>query len=649
MALLLGSVLVFGGCSGHGKGDDAGKGKGQREAGELSGEGPSAPAANDRIAPPKGEAIGSQPGYVDGAIVHASVELGALHGLLRTLPFGAGARRDLDELATLVPDPLGEDLLARLGLAADARLSLSLRPITTWEDELAPLVHAPSPELDALRAWRSAPMLDVDGEPLKIEPPSPAVTVLDRKIKSLGFHLRVDLPVASPAKLRPLLARVGAGLSDDGRWRETCEALGPVLACGGPSDGVVVIREREDGVIFDLCLNFVGDRDKPDGRLRRLEIEQALALGPGPAPADVAALRGDLGIAIDGPGISALVRIFDLAKVLGYDHGDPVDAVAHYDRRMSALAELRADSSARLFAGLTLAATLGPDAFDAELRWRVREGASSQLASVFALSEIDADVPSVAALCEGALICARSRGLPAFDRFAGLATGLFADPDRLTAQIDRHEELARAVLLLETWPNAIASLGRLPKTLSAGPEAYMAQSALDLATRVLGFGVSVRAIDRLDGGLRGDWLAYARASGGDLATLTSYLQLAELRLAPTSIAEVDATVGVAPIPDPALGGNLYSLIEPGGAWGWVVLADADPRVRWFAGLAHDDGAAPLAYVEVSDLWRVVSSSPDLTRELGHARAWLARRWVRAQVEHGGGGSPVFRLAMGQRG
>jgi hypothetical protein len=113
---------------------------------------------------------------------------------------------------------------------------------------------------------------------------------------------------------------------------------------------------------------------------------------------------------------------------------------------------------------------------------------------------------------------------------------------------------------------------------------------------------------------------------------------------------VQGRVELTPLPDDDLPGNYYAIYDPRaatGEWGWAVLADGDDRVRWLAGLEHDDGSVPLVYLEVGDLWRLVSSFDDGARELGFAQSWLSGRWIRGQVALTNDGAPELRVAVGK--
>ena len=61
----------------------------------------------------------------------------------------------------------------------------------------------------------------------------------------------------------------------------------------------------------------------------------------------------------------------------------------------------------------------------------------------------------------------------------------------------------------------------------------------------------------------------------------------------------------------------------------------------------DDGAAPVIYGEIGDLWRLVASFSEGREELDFAQSWLSRRWVRGQLGIDDRGAPQVRWAMGK--
>ncbi|HLT37226.1 MAG TPA: hypothetical protein VK034_13120 [Enhygromyxa sp.] len=315
---------------------------------------------------------------------------------------------------------------------------------------------------------------------------------------------------------------------------------------------------------------------------RQALIDASIAMPGVEARAELERLQGDAVVLIDGPRASEAIG------------ADP-----------------RLRDAERLFAGMTVELTVAVDRLLARARWLPTDAGRERLPAMFELDPVDADVPTVAALCEGALICGRSRGLPARDRFAALATGRYADRDAILDMLDRPE--AALVLLLETWPNAIAGLLQPP----AGD--VVLQNAAELGARVLGFGFAIRSERALDE----HWIGYARMSGADLDSIRLLVEM---------------TGHQPPI------GRFHGLFDPGNAWGFAVVTDDEQQLAWLAGLPHDDGAVPLLYLEIPDLTQLVEIKPELLGFSDHGNPPAGG--VRAQLMLAADRSPELHLALG---
>jgi hypothetical protein len=345
----------------------------------------------------------------------------------------------------------------------------------------------------------------------------------------------------------------------------------------------VLVRAEGSGYVVDL---FAISDDEPH---RRALIEQSIALPGGHSRPELERLRGDAVVLIDGP---------LAAEAVGVDAG------------------LR--ETERLFAGMTMELSITEDRLLARGRWLPTAIGRERMREVFELDPVDADVPSIAALCEGALICGRSRGLPARVRFAGLATGIYANRDLVANMLDEPE--AGLVLALETWPNAVASF-------TAAQQSTILQNAAEIGARVLGFGFSIRSQTAIDE----DWIAYARMSGADLDTIRLLVELAGSELPTLTIAGAE--------------GTFYSALDPGSAWGFAILAEDGAQVAWLTDLEHDDGAVPLIYVEVPDVGRLLQARPEFVRAHESWSAKLTKRGLRVQATLGSDWAPEIGMSL----
>lgn len=660
------ATLSMPACQSHGTDE------GQAAEGQGSGsDGGSAPAPDDRIPVANAPAVGLAPGYVEGAMVYANWRAGVMQELLRSLPVAPDEAKNIAEFgAVLGVDPRLDGMLGYLGIDPNARISMSVRPVTNWAAEVRSAVDTQGPVLNELMA-NGLPRLSPDERqqdnpvivppdplppdwtppplpPEQLLPPSlsPAARELDRKARSLGVHVRLHVPSVAPHKLDTFIASVAHEFTRE-RWATTCASLGPTRACGGESDSIVVVRDVAGGVQLDMLLTFLRGDDAPDDEFRRALIQEALSLPAATSLPAVAALRGDAVLLVDAPAFVSSLRASAVARqVVNLREG--FDSSQRDRERDAAIRSLH--ETERMFQGVTLEVSMSGNDVLALGRWLPTEFGRQHMAEVFELTKIDADVPSIAALCDGALLCGRSRGVPDRSRFASLATGVYSQPKQLADLLDAHDEDGMAVLLLESWPNALGTTAMLPGTLVEPPESFIVQNVIDIGSRVLGLGFSVRSLRATNRSVTGDWVAYARMSAGDLTAMRGFLQMADAPLAPATIPEVEGRVEFTQLPDDDLPGSYYAVYDPHavtGDWGWAVLADGDDRVRWLVGREHDDGSAPLVYLEIGDLWRLVTAFDDGARELGFAQSWLSGRWVRGQVSLTNDGAPELRMAMGK--
>jgi hypothetical protein len=642
-SLLLALVLPLG-CSKTGdappdEGSPDHGGEGSPDQRPLFNPDPSPPAPDQLVPPLDGPAVGMQPAYLDGAFLFASIEAGALQEFGQSLPLAPSEARDLAELGTLLgADPRVDDVLGHLGIDPKARTSVSIRPILDHAAAIKQTIDGAGPIFDEL-INRPQPVPDA---PLPPPLSADAELFLDR-VETLGVHFRWHLPIADAERSKALID----ALPDPkiSQWATTCATLQPALICGGESDAVVVLRQVPGAIQVDGLLFFASAHDEPDTELRRTLAQQAIAMPVAHSAPNVGSLRGDANLLIASTPAVNLMRAMQMARAVSgvrWDGREALDEYRKHDDALRAFHDLD-----RLFEGIKIEARVDPQRVHANFAWLPTSQGKPRIPGMFALSQVDADVPALAALCEGSLLCARSRGLPSSARFESLATGPFADPQVFETTFEHADDTQiMAMLLLESWPNLIGMLAKFPGQTMEPPESVIAENARKAAERVLAFGLAVRKASVVNDWVSADWIGFARMPEMDLSTLRGLLRMGEVPLAPVTIEGVPGTIESAPLPDPDVPGRFYSISDPPvatGSWGWAMIADDDERVRWLAGLPRDDGAAPIAYLEVSDLWELAASDESVAREFGYARAWLSGRSLRVQWSHALEGPEVHVL------
>jgi hypothetical protein len=600
---------------------------------------PSPPAPAQLVPALDGPSVGMQPGYLDGAFLFASARAGTLQEFGQSIPLAPSEARDLAEFGQVLgADPRVDDVLAYLGVDPNARTSLSIRPLIEHAAAAKQTIDAAGPLFDELRRP------DPNVPDATAQPPlsADAELFLDR-IESLGAHLRWYLPIADVSG-NQRLAEAMKSLRPD-KWATTCTSLQPTLICSGSSDSVFVVRQLPGAIQLDVLVFFKSAHDEPDTELRRAIAQQAVAMPAAQSIPGVGALRGDANLLVASTPAVNLMRTAEMTGVISQMQWGGQESLADYQLRDDALRAFHEPE--RLFEGIKIEARVSPQRIHANFAWLPTPLGKQKMGEVFELLQVDADVPALAALCDGSLLCARSRGLPSSARFASLATGIFADLQVFETTFDRvDEEQIMLMLMLESWPNLVGMLAKFPGQTMEPPESVIAENAKKAAERVLAFGFAVRKLDVVQGQTNAEWVGFARMPEMDLATLRGLMRMGELGLAPVALDGVPGSIESAPLPDDDVPGRFYSISDPPvatGSWGWAMVADGDERVRWLAGLPRDDGAAPLAYLEIRDLWRLIGGVDEVAREFGYAQAWLSGRSLRAQWTAGPEGPELRAL------
>ncbi|HEY8378300.1 MAG TPA: hypothetical protein VIK91_17510, partial [Nannocystis sp.] len=416
--------------------------------------------------------------------------------------------------------------------------------------------------------------------------------------------------------------------------------------CYGDSRAVLVARRDPGAVVLDFFAFPAGSGAAWDPE-RITAVTSGLAAPPAAHPV-LSTLRGDLAGFADAaavPALSELLQIADVAHEITYYHS-PVQSewTARALRQRAALDQLR--ETRRLFSGLRLEAAVEPDNVQMTFTWEPADPDAAALVDrTFTRPATGIALPALAGLCDGALACWRSAGLPAFAALDELAIGLYARDERAFADTFRDAgDWGPAVLALETWPSALGMVHRWGRE-QKGIEAGIIHTAFDIAGRVEGSGGSLRSLQAADRSVHADYVTYARMPGQDLALFRSLLGFAQLRFSPTTIPGVASKVEVSPLPSPDAPAQLFLVTDPGTVrvgdkdleFGWLAVADAPDRLKWLlADIEHGPDTGPAFYGELPDLWRMITSFKDGPRELGFLQSWLEGRGLRFAADVIGG-------------
>lgn len=491
------------------------------------------------------------------------------------------------------------------------------------------------------------------GETLELPPPPPPlpppidpaerreIEALLRHGDGMALQFRVHIPSDDPSKIfGELRTRIDADAVR--RGEATCRGLEVELCVGGGHELLVVRRDGKAAVLDMLFFTGRSDRTADAEAWRRVIVE-AIGARKAELPA-LAKLAGHASAYLDAP---ALVELFDHERVghalreLEWTTSAAETMRRHFDETEQLRRMLDAP---RLFDGVLANAHHERDHTQLQLTWPLREDQSALALAALAPPPLVVPVPTLAALCDGALLCARSRGLPSPQEVGTkLGMGIYGDPRQLEDALDASDEASAAVLFASTWPNAIGTLLwhiPLAEARGVGPEAAMIRGLLDAIARIQAAGLSVRRIDVGRRSLMGDYALYARVPVNDLGLVSTLLAMAEQRLVPTPIDGVEGTVSMLRIPEDDFPAVLMTREDPTTVknaegkevrYGWLTLVDGTERLKWLLDLPTDDGEEPLLYGEIPDLWRLVAAVPDAVDELGFARTWASERTVKGAV------------------
>lgn len=480
--------------------------------------------------------------------------------------------------------------------------------------------------------------------PPPLEPLGPAergeIDELLRQGDGMAQHFRVHIPSNDPSTIfTELRTRVGADKAR--RGEAVCRGLTVELCLAGGRD---VLVARRDGKAAVLDMLFFSGRSEghADPEARRRALTEAIGARAAELPA-LAKMAGHASAYLDAPAFVELVAHESVGRALRELEWNTSDAAEGIRRRFDEAEQLRRLLDApRLFDGVLANAHHERDRTQLQITWPLRDDRDVLALAALAPPPIVVPVPSLAALCDGALACARSRGLPVPQELGTkLGLGIYGDPRQLEDALDAADEAAAVVVLASTWPNALGTLlWHVPLAEARGPEAAIVRGLLDAVARIQGLGVSVRRIDVGRRSLTGEYALYARVPVNDLGLVGTLLAMAEQRMTPTTVDGVEGTIAMLRIPEDDVPAVLMTREDPDTVknaegkdvrYGWLALVDGTDRLKWLLEQPTDDGEEPYFHGEIPDLWRLVATVPDAVDELGFARTWATERALGASL------------------
>lgn len=499
-----------------------------------------------------------------------------------------------------------------------------------------------APPYDRLEPPPVAPQIEpfVPSTPPPDFPSKPSVNqdTLARQAGALGFHSRVYIPVRDPALLLAPIRRAAGKEISRPETAAVCSQLGATDICTGESDFLLVIRSAEGAVAVDV-FNFASGSGAAYDAERTAVIVDAMknaAISELPA---LATLRGDAVAYVDADQLPAFHEVIALGEAVRRMSWSS-DSVRDSLDELAAVTQLR--ETRRLFSGVRLEIAAEAETLQATFQWEPRDDAAKEtFTRIMSRTPAAASVPTLAGLCDGGLACMRTAGIPRLAGFEELATGAYARPSRDFGRIiNDGDEWGALELFLETWPNAIGAAQRWPKEEGGRMEVAMIGQGLEAAGRIEGMGGSLRSIHTQGRNTTGDYVGYARVQAGELALLRTMLGFAGVRFNAINLPTIPGKVEQAGLPDDDVPGSLLLVTDPDKVRvgdqdvevGWATVVDSTDRLSWLLTLPRDMTPSPAFYLELPDLWRLVSSIEDGARELNFAQGWLSGRSVKLAAD-----------------
>ncbi len=580
-----------------------------------------ASAIDARMPGPEFKEFSSPAGFIEGGIGYVAFRPGVAQRWLQSVPLPADAAEELAEVGReLGVDLRTGDVVSHFGLDPEGVISMTLgRPLLGDGEALFDeVMNVPPPKPDAFPA--------ADDDTSNVPP------ALASRLGAVGFHFRIHAPVISTDAFVRELQR----LPPDGKLNASiCADFQPNLFCAAGTEALVLVRELDKALVADIFI-YPGYLGEITDKERRGPIDAALKMEKSTAPVT---LRGDAAGYADSSRLRDVALAVSLGKVassLRWSMGVQ-DRVKRERERLKAIDTLRATKL--LLRGVRYEIAVSDEAIRTTYSWEpVDAEAAKTLDKLLSHNGLQADAPSIDALCSNSLMCARTGGLPSVEALRELATGVYGAPLSEFSQVmDKADEFGALVIALETWPNILGASGSWPTQEAKGPEAAIISQVMSGLNNFAGAGGSLRSLQmpRGRGAPAVDFVSYMRVSGAELGMIRGFSALAGQRFNALELEGVTGKIESMAIPDEDLQASVYLVTdektvrveERDVEVGWLAAADGADRITWLLGLDRETKIEPAIYFEIPDLSRLLATVPELDEELGTFRSWLNGRKV----------------------
>lgn len=480
--------------------------------------------------------------------------------------------------------------------------------------------------------------------PIPVPPPIAEETLAEakdalRRASGLGLHSRVVVQVTDPEPLVQWM-RGHAPASAQARMDKLCPSLPQSRLCIADDEFAAVVRSDAGTVTIDFLMFALDTNDLTEAQSTAIRSAIDLKAIETGGPTE---LRGDAAGELAAAPIVALAEIDGIRRALsGIRWGDSEldETVRNKLEGIEAIERLA--SAPMLFTAARLEAGIGADdRLQAELRWVAAPDRRADNDALLGAIVPKAPVPSIAGLCDGAVACVRTRGVPKPSSLSDrLATGAWAArPNEFEDTFEKNEELAVLQLVAASWPNLLGAVARWPALeVGDGPEGAMVRNLVDVIGRIEGFGGSLRNFSIGHRNVQADYVLYARTSAADAGIVRGFLSLAQQSMTEITLAGVQGSMFSYTVPEDDFPATLVSRADPAASGaaqpelGWIAVVDGADRMGWLLGLPQEPPQGPPAYFEIPDLARALPTVPEIERELGFLRGFFGGLQLRAMLE-----------------
>ncbi len=247
-----------------------------------------------------------------------------------------------------------------------------------------------------------------------------------RKSDAVALQFRFHIPTEEPTRIFDEF-RTRADAGDRSTGEALCRGQSTDV-CIGDARGLFIGRVDGKAAVLDLVIFAGRSHNEADHEVRRAAVAEAMK-APKAELEVLEQMAGHASLYIDA---EAMVTSFEHERTgsainsLLWNADKPREVIDRSLRK--AESPRRMLSAPRLFEGLLANAHHRRDHTQLQVSWPLREGQQQLAAKSLTPPALRVHMPAIDALCDGALFCGRSRGLPSPEQLGtSLGLGVYGD------------------------------------------------------------------------------------------------------------------------------------------------------------------------------------------------------------------------------